>query len=347
MKRLLGLVLLLAVSVAWADPTAGDRACHGAFFNPATDICWSCIFPISLGGARIAKMGKLPDTKNPKSPLGMCNHSPCLKVGFWEPIRLIDVTRTPGCMVSLGGHRINGFSKYLDPGGIHSRSAGVKSSFYYTHMITLNLMDFLSKDLGLTCVDPVSISGEIYWSEIDPTWVNDILALLMAPEAVLVFHPLVQAACAAEVIKVGLGHLPINALFWCLGGQGGVFPLSGNVGAHVGEVQASVLLAERLIYMKHRMGEMYDTDPKKICKPRKHKFMPKSRYRIQMVCPVASVSKRHGCKPFGYPTVLWGAGRAYPIKGEDFSYLIWRKRNCCTLRVSGLDNIEDADDENT
>ncbi len=32
---------------------------------------------------------------------------------------------------------------------------------------------------------------------------------------------------------------------------------------------------------------------------------------------------------FGESTLLWQAGRSYPYTGEDFAYMIWRKRNCC------------------
>ena len=35
------------------------------------------------------------------------------------------------------------------------------------------------------------------------------------------------------------------------------------------------------------------------------------------------------CQPYGRTTSLWGAGKSYPIQGEDFSYQIFRKRNCC------------------
>ncbi|NDE19534.1 MAG: conjugative transfer protein, partial [Alphaproteobacteria bacterium] len=28
---------------------------------------------------------------------------------------------------------------------------------------------------------------------------------------------------------------------------------------------------------------------------------------------------------------LWQAGREFPVWGEDFSFLIWRKRDCCVL----------------
>ena len=35
------------------------------------------------------------------------------------------------------------------------------------------------------------------------------------------------------------------------------------------------------------------------------------------------------CQPFGRTTVIWGAGKEYPVKGEDFAFMLFRKRNCC------------------
>ena len=35
------------------------------------------------------------------------------------------------------------------------------------------------------------------------------------------------------------------------------------------------------------------------------------------------------CHPFGRTTMLWGAGKEFPVSGEDFAYQIFRKRNCC------------------
>jgi conjugal transfer pilus assembly protein TraU len=29
--------------------------------------------------------------------------------------------------------------------------------------------------------------------------------------------------------------------------------------------------------------------------------------------------------------VLWGSGKEFPYQGEDFGYLVWRKRSCCLL----------------
>jgi conjugal transfer pilus assembly protein TraU len=49
--------------------------CKGHFVNPVTDICWSCLLPITIGGFPIGK-GNTPskrDRANPKSPLCLCN----------------------------------------------------------------------------------------------------------------------------------------------------------------------------------------------------------------------------------------------------------------------------------
>jgi hypothetical protein len=36
---------------------AGVGTCTGQFPNPITDICWSCILPISIGGVRLGNLG--------------------------------------------------------------------------------------------------------------------------------------------------------------------------------------------------------------------------------------------------------------------------------------------------
>ncbi|WP_436659794.1 TraU family protein [Acinetobacter sp. P1(2025)] len=40
-------------------------------------------------------------------------------------------------------------------------------------------------------------------------------------------------------------------------------------------------------------------------------------------------TKKQCCQPFGRSTFIWGSGRYYPIKGEDMSFQIYRKRDCC------------------
>ncbi len=86
---------------------AAGPSCEGRFVNPITDVCWRCIFPLSLGSVQVGK-GDLPDTSNPGSPLQLCPAPPPLfvrpglAIGYWEPMAMTDVSRSPGCMVNLG-----------------------------------------------------------------------------------------------------------------------------------------------------------------------------------------------------------------------------------------------------
>ncbi|PIW55524.1 MAG: conjugal transfer protein, partial [Sphingomonadales bacterium CG12_big_fil_rev_8_21_14_0_65_65_10] len=46
-----------------AATDAGPGKCTGSFVNPITDICWSCLFPISVGGLEIWPSNR-PDPDN-------------------------------------------------------------------------------------------------------------------------------------------------------------------------------------------------------------------------------------------------------------------------------------------
>ena len=108
LRTLLSALLCLASFTAAA---ASIATCTGRFPNPITDICWSCILPLSIGGATIGNFGGQEDNGNPGTPVCSCGVNPTigLSVGFWEPARHVEVVRKPFCLPSLGG--LN-----LDPG---------------------------------------------------------------------------------------------------------------------------------------------------------------------------------------------------------------------------------------
>ena len=105
---LLASLLLAFASSSPASASAGPGRCTGKFVNPITDICWSCLFPISIGGLKIWPSGR-PDPDNPALPVCLCGLRPGIAMGFWEPVRLADVSMKPWCFVNLGGMK-------LDPG---------------------------------------------------------------------------------------------------------------------------------------------------------------------------------------------------------------------------------------
>ena len=58
---------LLAAALPWVAPAqaADGLTCTGRFPNPITEICWSCILPISIGSATIANFDGQEDIPNP------------------------------------------------------------------------------------------------------------------------------------------------------------------------------------------------------------------------------------------------------------------------------------------
>ena len=62
MKRWLVMAFMVLAATFARESMAG--VCQGKFANPITDICWSCLFPLTLGGTPIMTMGQ-EDTGNP------------------------------------------------------------------------------------------------------------------------------------------------------------------------------------------------------------------------------------------------------------------------------------------
>jgi conjugal transfer pilus assembly protein TraU len=310
--------------------------CHGSFINPITDVCWSCLFPMSIGSMEPVS-SEVPDTKNPDVPICSCIAPPPLfrrvgiTVGYWEPMALVDVTRHPGCMVNLGGIHFP-LGSETSAGYAESADDNRNSSFYYVHWYIYPLIYWLSILTDFACLDKADFDVA-YLTELDPTWDDDEMAFFINPEVAVFANPIAQTACAADAMKSAVG-LPIDTLFWCAGSHGSMYPLDGQVQDHVGGVAASTLLVERMTYKMHRELLLWDSTGdsagEALCHQHPTPILPKSRYRYQMVNPLPTTGSG-GCFPFGRTTAIWGSGKEFPYQGEDFGYLIWRKRNCCML----------------
>lgn len=305
--------------------------CHGKFANPLTDVCWSCLFPITIGNAKVTG-GSLPDTENPSSPVCACPKDPVgiqigITVGFWEPIALVDVTRHPFCMVNLGGMQLSGMMQGQD-GNVDTTDPTQGMSFYYVHWYKFPLLYWLNILTDGMCLETGGLDIA-YMTELDPTWKDDSLTFLLNPEAALFANLPAQASCAADALATFAGS-PLDSLFWCAGAHGSMYPLDGKVQEHTGGVSASTLLAERMTYKMHRMGLLWDSvgeNSPAICYQYPSPILPKSRYRYQMINPIPTTGS---CFQYGHTTSTWESFHEFP-GGEDFGYLIWRKRNCCAF----------------
>lgn len=339
-NKTLSLTLLLLILVMQSIIEL-EAKCHGRFVNPISDICWSCIMPISIGKAATFGKGSIPkkrDRNNPYTPVCMCTKNniptPGITIGFWEPVRLVDVTREPYCMVNLGGVSLGS-----DPGGRggfkkHSRTGSSRShySFYHVHYYAYPLIYWLEIITDFACLEPGSFDLA-YMSEFDVTWDDEKLQILLNPEALLFANPIAQASCAIDCAAATLS-MPIDSMFWCAGCLGNIYPFSGANADHMGGVQNSSLLTYRILAKMHRVGlakATATTDASidgAICRKRTSFLIPKSQYKLQMVYPRTS-SKGLGCWPIGLSDMLYSSFKEYPNDGSDWGYLIWRKTNCC------------------
>jgi len=326
-------LLACLVALLLAAPAA-PQSCVGKFANPITDICWSCVLPISIGAARVASGGQ-EDIENPGSPLCVCPGTPArvgLSVGFWEPARQVDVTRKPYCLVSLGGIDMSPGIPAPESAQWARTTGSAQSAFYQAHWYVNPILYWLEVLLDYACVESGGFDLA-YLTEVDPLWKDDELTAIINPEAILFANPLAIAACAADCVAASSGF-GIPQMFWCAGCQGGIYPMDGYVPAHIGGVQSSMLITQRLASKMHREQIAWSYHgAAALCGPYVEPVMDKRAYKTQMTYPVPQTAKINDrcCEPFGRSTILWGASREFPFKGEDFSYLLFRKRNCCAF----------------
>lgn len=314
-------ILLLINSLAFG------ANCTGHFVNPI-NLCWKCLFPLSIGNSKVVRSKELQDTANPGSPIGICSNRVGLNIGYWEPFSLVDVTDTPYCLVNLGGHKLNLGIKQ-GRGGKLSDGLGSSHAFYHVHWYKYPVISWLNLILSAGCLQRGDFDVA-YMTELDPTWRNSSMNFVLNPEAVLFANPIAQASCAADSISSSTAKISLDSLYWCAGSQGSMYPLNGHINGSVSPAQSALLLTERMNFKLHRERLIEDSIPisGNVCQAHSYPILPKSRYRYE---PVNQVQDGKHCYPFGYSTLGWEAGKIKPNTPRQYGFLLWRKRNCTYL----------------
>ncbi len=108
MKRSLWLLMLFLLA-GHVPAASADSACEGRFVNPITDICWSCIFPLSLGSIKVSQGIRDSEIQN------FCLHG-TVGAGKSEVIRrLANYARQRGDMVVIYDRSGEFVKSYYDP----------------------------------------------------------------------------------------------------------------------------------------------------------------------------------------------------------------------------------------
>ncbi len=209
MKLIIFIIIILLGNYSYAS-----IGCVGRFVNPITDVCWKCLLPITIGRVKIVS-SSMADTNNPRPIVCFCPKPsmpipvPGIPIGFWEPVRLVDVTKSPMCMVSLGGINLG-----------TSMQKGVKddiegSSFYHVHWYIYPVIYWLEILLDFACLE-MSQVDIAYLTEFDPLWGDDNKAAILNPESLLFGSIAAGSACIADCISSSSGNLSNDRVFLVL-----------------------------------------------------------------------------------------------------------------------------------
>lgn len=357
LKLLLPLLLLPTFSLSHAAEAVSNTSnsnkltCQGKMLNPINDICWSCMFPIKIGGSINLNYSNQEDNKSTPNDWFCACSKPTragVTVSFWEPTHLVEVVRTPFCMVSLGGISLkkqkvdasetagkadtsNKIQKLF--GGAHKRGRNEQheqhNAFYQVHWYKNPVVFWLEALLDNDCIEEGTL--DIGWmTELDPTWKYPSLAVYQAPDSALFANVVAQAACAADCVKAATGF-PFSKLYWCAGCHGSIYPLSGWMSGHFSEVQAAKLMVARMQAKMHRDLVAWRASGKDaLCGYKLNPVMDKQNYKMAMTYPVAARKyKGRCCDPIGRSTLVRDSGKAFPYKGNQFAFQLFRKRDCC------------------
>lgn len=320
----------------------GEFRCQGEFINPISDVCWSCVMPISIASFEIDFTGDQVGMKPPNDFYCRCDADIWgVPIGFYEPARQIDVTHVAYCMVGLGGVSMGeaGNIDYDTNGYISKETATSykENTFQQVHLYMNPILHVMGLWLDSTCTEQAGYDIA-YITEVDPTWNDAEMANLMSPDSSLYESLPAYAACIADCAKTATGGkraLPIAALHWCVGCQGQMYPMMGEIAHHVNTIDSTSLIMTRFMAKMHRQAGAYSYYGKKgFCDGYQQLVMNKQQYKYSMTYPIPQTSgakSQRGacCQALGYSTWVWGSGRYFPVKGEQYNYLLFRKRDCC------------------
>lgn len=345
MKKLLALALGAVTAIAFGSTFAQsiDTGVEGSNSNNAlcndsgaltegrflSDLCWSCMMPIRLAGLTGGGRKFPSDTASPvcvcpsKSLMGV--PTPGMTAGMWKPTHFVESVRSPGCFATLGQKANLGGIQGLKMGGSQKetlRDMGFRSTHVYTFPVGM-VLDMLTSS---ACTDGSGGGMDmLYISEIDPTYSDPELSMVVNPEASLFSSVKTEAACMADAVASST-YKPIQSLMYCMGSWGRTYPL-GGYSAGQSQVRDISLLGARTLAIQHKRGLMKKTyGNSAVCADKTELRYPKHQYRWQILFPMPQRSSNDWT---GASTLLTREWRTLPFMGDDYVQILSSYNECC------------------
>ncbi|KDR25591.1 MULTISPECIES: TraU family protein [Caballeronia] len=327
------IAIVLAFSLSGG--AQAQQICNGSFPNLINDVCYDCIFPISIMGGfiNLGVSSQDYDTGASSFPVCVCanNLSVGSPVSFWEPRYMVDTTTKPGCMPLLGGIDINTPYNSDEYGTENYTTAHLngkrKSAFVQVNEYINPVMSAIGVVVNNPCLDNRSFDVP-FLSWADPTWNDDSLSLMLTPYAYPFAGVPSVAAELPDAISATFGF-PSEILFWVAGAWGPMYPLDGNVAVANTQEQVSHLMIARLFAKLHAAGAQQSTagqDALQSCGALgvPQLIMDKRQYKTNRTFPFPD----NMCTPIGRPLAFQEIGASRP-QDKDYGYFLFQRKDCC------------------
>lgn len=324
-----------AATPASDAPVDSVKSCPSSpVFNPVANTDWNNMFPITIMGVRMGANTNPPLMYEP--PVCVCPGlfgipSVGFGVTFWQPLYIVEIERTAGCMQSLGGTSIlksaatKVFNSLSSEQADDSGNAGSHTSRMQIHWYEYPVFAMLDIFKKYGCFNASGFDLG-YMTELDYTWQDDTWAVMFSPEAAFFSDPILQASCAIDTVAATVGF-PISPMFWCMGYWGGTYPMSGNSQHGNSPFQRNNSIMGKFLARQARLGMQWATvGPTAQCFAHPTPIWIKEQYRINQVAPIP----RRG-KPLyigGSEIGQFPPNTNYPTH-ESTVNLIWQGMQCC------------------
>lgn len=333
-------------------------------------ICWSQFYPIRFAGVDL--FGDIAPSDASQRVVCACGGD--LKkgslpmvgfgVGHWRPVRIIEATRRPWCLPTMGGIKLANTSNRGDvnlTGGVQDPSqSGQKLGFYNINYYFADVLSMFSMMNAPKCNPGGLVDLDLaQTSAFYPQWANDKLGAVTNPEVAILATiglPLLQPVDCINTTASGESQ---DNMFLTAGCWGPMVPYTGTARPATSAPEMWLLTSARFLAMMARLGSQTRTvGTDALCEGQPMPILKKSQYMLQMLYPVPQSFKQasNAAPPstgdttnngtqvpeldltdlsdrcvtaIGESTLKSHEFRYRPAIGEDAVYLLWQWVDCC------------------
>lgn len=331
-------LLLIAMLLFIAPPKIEAKCPTGGFaiINTLFSVCWECMFPITISGITIidGPMKNQPLLSGARQPICTCPMPPPIfmrigiPVGFFEASRIAETVSEAFCFPMFGFQIANPSKGTLD-GSQASKTTQKENAgktFMQVHWYDFPIFAIIEMLTDFMCLEQTGFDLA-YITEVDPLWQDDMLTALINPEALLFGNPITNLACMADSVSSLAGY-SLDPLFWCKGSWGNAYPMSGNTHT-TNLVEDAASITASFIYKLHRELVLWNAfgPGAMLCYKTPAPIWHKNAYRMQILYPRAHPKGM----VIGEDAATWGMAKNIPFNGDNFGFLVFKKRECCAF----------------